>query len=425
MNTSASWQFSPRRLLGDALLVARGTIVGQGPFVLVTPLITRLFSAADLGVYGVALAFVGIAAPVAGLRLELAAMSARDPQDARALTLLAALALVPVSLVSTALLCVLKAFNVGSYGALSWGLVGVTGATVAAAGLYSVLRAWLARHGQFRMIANSLTLQGWLRAAIPVLLSPFAPGAALLLSAELAARASSVYLMLRGRSLRRAGIPALRERLQRYWKYPLLIAPSALIDAAATMLPLPILASFFGLGAAGKFAVAQRVVLLPAALIVGSVGDVFHAHAANAGGDRPEAVGRFVAVTAVRLLLLALLVYTPVAVIAPFVAGAVFGSDWADVGVMMGLLVPLCIAQTTVSPISRGLLLSGREERKLFADVICLALPVTALYLTRGHSLLLAIACFSAAATLAYASYYVVIVRALQSGVRRDAGRDE
>jgi hypothetical protein len=91
----------------------------------------------------------------------------------------------------------------------------------------------------------------------------------------------------------------------------------------------------------------------------------------------------------------------------------------------MGLLVPLCIAQTTVSPISRGLLLSGREERKLFADVICLCLPVAALYLSRRQSLLVAIAAFSAAATVAYACYYVVIVRALQRGMPRDDARDE
>jgi len=77
-----------RRLLGDALLIARGTVFGHAPFVLVMPLITRLYPPAELGLYGLALAFVGIAAPVAGLRFELAAISARDSDDARALLLL-------------------------------------------------------------------------------------------------------------------------------------------------------------------------------------------------------------------------------------------------------------------------------------------------------------------------------------------------
>ena len=38
---------------------------------LVTPLITRLYPSVQLGIYGLALAFVGVAAPVAGLRFEL------------------------------------------------------------------------------------------------------------------------------------------------------------------------------------------------------------------------------------------------------------------------------------------------------------------------------------------------------------------
>jgi lipopolysaccharide exporter len=386
-------------------------------------LITRLFAAGDLGIYGVAAAFIGIAGPVAGLRFELAALSARDPHDARALTWLSALSIVPVTLAATGVLCLLKVLDIGSYGALSWSLVSITGGTVAVAGVYSTVRCWRAREGRFRLIANSLTLQGCLRAAIPVLLAPLSAGAALLLSAEFVARASSIWVMVRGSGVTRE--PAgprltyltLRSRVQLYWKYPLLLAPSTLIDAAATMIPIPMLASNYGLAAAGKFALVQRLVLLPVALIVGSVGDVFHAHAATVADARDNAVGHFVAATAKRLLLLALLVYVPVAVVAPMVGGWLFGAQWSDAGPMMALLTPLCVAQTTVSPISRGLLLSGREERKLIADVVCLVLPVLALTLARSQPLLVGIACFSASATIAYAIYYVVIVRALKAAM--------
>ena len=420
MTVRTGWWKPSRRLLGDTLLIARGTVIGQAPFVLATPLITRLFPAAELGIYGVALAYVGITAPIAGLRFELAAISARNEEDARALLVLSALLIVPVTLACTALLCLLKSRAIGSYGALSWWLVALTGATVAAGGAYSTLRSWLARSTRFRVVANSLTLQGWLRAAIPVLFAPVAAGAVLLVSAELAARLSSVLLMARRSGLYallakpRLSAGSLRERAARFWKYPLLLAPSALIDAAATLLPVPIVATCYGLGAAGKFALVQRLVVLPAALIVGSVGDVFHAHAANILGQRREAVGGFLAMTAGRLLLLATVVYVPVGLLAPFTAGWVFGRQWSDIGIMIAALAPLCIAQTTVSPISRGLLLSGREERKLIADVVCLVLPLTTLYLTSRWPIIIAITCYSLAATFANGVYYLIIVQALK-----------
>jgi O-antigen/teichoic acid export membrane protein len=153
--------------------------------------------------------------------------------------------------------------------------------------------------------------------------------------------------------------------------------------------------------------------MLPAMLIVSSVGDVFHAHAASLTDQHGNAVSTLVASTGGRLLLLALAVYLPVALVAPFTAGWVFGREWVDAGPMITVLAPLCIAQTTVSPISRGLLFSGREERKFVADAACLVLPVMTLYLARTQPMIVAVACFSVAATGAYGIYYLVVVQAL------------
>ena len=422
MSATTSLPTPARRLLGDALLVARGTVLGQAPFVLVMPLITRLYPPAEVGVYGLALAFVGLAAPVVGLRFELAAISARDSDDSRALLLLSALAIVPVTGLCSALLCGLKVMGLGAYDALPWPIVAATIATVAASGAYSTLRSWLVRRHRFPLVATSLTVQGCVRAALPVMLAPLGAGAGLLLAAELVSRLSAVGLMLQRSgalaALRAVRIPAraLYERAVRFWKYPLLLGPSALIDAAATALPVPVLASCYGLAAAGKFALVQRLVMLPAALIAGSLGDVFHAHAADVAGRDPAATAGFLTSTAARLLLFAVAVYVPVALLAPFTAGWLFGAQWADAGPMIAVLAPMCIAQTVVSPLSRGLLLSGREEHKLLADFACLVLPLAALYLASGHDMIFAVACFAAASVLAFLIYYWVIVRALRRG---------
>jgi O-antigen/teichoic acid export membrane protein len=415
-----------RRLLGDALLIARGTMVGQAPFVLVMPLVTRLYAPVELGLYGLALAFVGVAAPIAGLRFELAAISARDRADSRALLLLSALAILPVTALCTALLCGLKVLGLGSYNALPWWMVGATAAIVAASGLYSTLRCWLVRHYRFQQVATALTVQGFVRAAMPIALVPLGAVAGLLLASELIARLSAIGLMLRHgavqAALRAVRIPpaALRERATRFWKYPVLLGPSALIDAAATALPVPVLATCYGLPAAGKFALVQRLVMLPAVLIVGSVGDVFHAHAADMAHQQPTATVGFLANTAWRLLLFAVAVYLPVALLAPFTAGWVFGSEWTDAGAMIAVLAPTCIAQTVVSPLSRGLLISGREEQKLVADIAFLLVPISALYLASSRPLIVAIASFSAASVLSFVIYYLVIRQALR-GVRSAA----
>ena len=412
---------SQRGLLSDVVRVARGTVIGQAPFVLVTPLIARLYPAAELGVYGLAMAFIGIVGPVCGLRFELAAISSRDRTEAQALLLLSVITAMPVAVISTALLYVLKILRWGSYDALSGWIVFAAGIVIAATGAYSSLRCWLVRRHRFGLVASSLTLQGCARAAIPLLLAPLGAVASLLMVAELSARLSTVALMVRKGALLRAlrdtrvSAQSLLSAAQRYWKYPVLLSPSALIDAAAIGLPVPILASCYGLAAAGKFALIQRIMLLPAALITSSVGDVFHAHASRLADQRGH-VGQFLAATAARLSLFALVVYVPIALIAPLVAARVLGPEWAGAGTMMAALTPLCIAQTIVSPMSRGLLLSGREERKLLADLLCLVLPLTTLYVARRWELLVAIIAFSIAAVIANGLYYLIIVGSLRAG---------
>jgi O-antigen/teichoic acid export membrane protein len=98
----------------------------------------------------------------------------------------------------------------------------------------------------------------------------------------------------------------------------------------------------------------------------------------------------------------------------PFTAAWVFGRQWADAGLLISALAPLCMAQSVVSPISRGLLLNGCAERKLLADLVCLIPPNTTVYLMRGKPMFTAVACYSAAAVLALAVYYVVMVKSLQ-----------
>jgi len=131
------------------------------------PLITRLYPPADSGSTVWRWHSLGVAAQVVGLALELAAISARDRDDSRALLLLSALAILPVTCVCSVVLCGLKVLGIGSVQRSAVVDRGGHCATIATVGAYSTLRCWLARRHRFRLVANSLiTLR--VSAGIPV-----------------------------------------------------------------------------------------------------------------------------------------------------------------------------------------------------------------------------------------------------------------
>lgn len=404
-----------RFLIRDVLRVARGGLIGQAPFVLLSPAITRLYSPTQIGIYGLAMAFVSVGAPVAGLRFELAAISAPESAIARNLLLLSGLLALPVSLLCAAALYALKSTGVASYGSLSWPMILVTVIVVWTSGVYSAMRCGAVRGHQFDVVANTLSVQGSARAVVPVALALCSRGALMLITGEVLARCASIGMLV---SKLRLGEPlrgfrpqwrALADTARRYWKYPLLMTPSALIDSLAVAIPVPMISALYGLSAAGTFALVQRLVMLPAAFIVSSVGDVYHAHATRIAGGESGDLGGLMRNTAGRLGLFALAVYVPLALLAPLCAGWVFGREWAGAGMLIAALTPASAAQTVVSPLSRGLLVEGREERKLIADVACLLVPSLSLYLASRLPLPAAVAAYSIGSVVAFGVYFCVI----------------
>ena len=108
----------------------------------------------------------------------------------------------------------------------------------------------------------------------------------------------------------------------RYSEFAYAGLPSALLDAAAMTLPLPLLASRFGAEAAGQFALAQRILQAPAVLVGKSVAEAFHARIARHVRERPEQVARFFRRTSAILTLIGLVPAVALVVVAS--AGLIF-----------------------------------------------------------------------------------------------------
>ncbi|MEO1020499.1 MAG: lipopolysaccharide biosynthesis protein, partial [Pseudomonadota bacterium] len=85
----------PRRLIGllpetpflrKLSILASGTVLGQALVILSSPLLTRLFTPAEFGVFAVFAGLAGIAGGLAGLRYEFAIPVMEADADAAALT---------------------------------------------------------------------------------------------------------------------------------------------------------------------------------------------------------------------------------------------------------------------------------------------------------------------------------------------------
>jgi len=407
-----------RPFLSHVVRLGGGTAVGQLIVMLVTPILTRLYTPYEMGLFSLFLAFIGFVWVGTGLRYEMAVVSADNDQEAGLLTCASILSSVPVAVLFGLALWVMIRLDVVSYGRLPYWSVPLAVFLLIVTQLLTSLRYWHVRRSEFSTIGKVLIAQGIGRAVVPVMAGVASLGWIGLLLGETAGRLLGVHRMLTGvclpfSAIARGGGRSLHQVCRKYWKFPLVSLPSSLLDGLALAIPFPIISRLFGIEKAGLFFLVMRLGTLPASFISASVSDVFHARVSNEYRANADGVRHIVIDTSKTLLRIGLLAYTPVVFLSPLLFGWAFGRPWAPAGWTMTILAPLALASLVVSPLSRLLLVANRQGIKLIVDVLFLCLPAAGMVICR-HCLYggfeISLLVYVLISVVLYGLYFAIIV---------------
>lgn len=369
--------------------VMSGATGAQALTLLAAPLLTRLCTPAEMGTFSVWLGVITVASLVATLRVENAMVIDHEKGQQRLcfsvvayFATLLALALVFGSLCA----CVL---GLPPLETVSWGQMAMVGlATWITANIQTTL-AYAASHRRFGTAARIKLLQaGTIAASQLALLYAGVDGAALLAGQLIGLGVG----LLAGRLLLsppRARMRLLLDREQRdylvkhqaFWRYSL---PSSLLNTVVGQLPLFMIGIHHGALAAGLFALTQRVIAAPTALIATSILEVFKRQAVH----EFELVGNCHEVYRSTFRALMLLALPPTLVLllfSPELFGWLFGDNWRPAGELARILAPLCFLNFVASPLSYVFFVAGKQKMELFWQmalfVVTVAVFVTPLTL--------------------------------------------
>lgn len=370
----------------NVIRLGGGTALGQALVIATTPIITRLYSPEQMGLMGLFISFVGFASIAVAWRYELAIVSAQDDNEANALLLISLFLVLPTSLLAGLFMLLMIRYDIISYSDLPAWAAGAAAVTLFATGAFTALRYWFVRQTDFSGVSRALVSQGAGRALVPVVLGFAHAGWAGLLAGEVAGRTLGVGRLLRQawpvmrKSLALFGRDSYTEAMKRNWKFPALLLPSTMVSVLAATLPLPAISSLFGVAAAGQFLLVWRLIQLPSGFIGDGVADVFHSRLSEAHRTNPDAVRPLLLRVAIKLGLVSLLIYVPIAFASPLVFDKIFGAKWAQAGWLMTVLAPVGLIALVVNPLSRLFAVVNRPELKLAVDGVRLLAPVLGIY---------------------------------------------
>jgi len=391
------------------------------------PLLTRLYTPADFGVLAVYGSLVSLVAVVAAMRYELAITLPEDDESAANLLLLSLGIVLFVSLLAGLGVWLLadqlvRSVNTTILKPYLWLVpLGVLGT-----GIYEALTFWAVRKKAFTTIARTRFSQSLGQVLTQAILGLLTLGPLGLLLGQVVGKTGGSGTLATliwkhdKEAIKRISASGVRRVAFRYRRFPMLSSGTALLNRVGLYLPPILLAAFYGPQVAGWFALAQRVIVLPAMVISKSVSDVYIGEAAQLIRADPHALERLFVKTAKHLTLIGAPPLGALALCAPWVFALVFGEGWREAGVYAQLMAVAFLAQFITTPLEATFAVTERQDLGLLRHTIRAVLVVGSLSLAHWARWgpVVAISLYSASMFVAYMNILVLGKRALRDAQR-------
>jgi O-antigen/teichoic acid export membrane protein len=417
-------------LTGGSLRGVGAIMAGTGGAQLIViaaqPILTRLYAPADYGVFGVAQALLMIVGAALTLRYEYAIPIAGDEGAAANLFALSIGTALAVTAAATALFIVLlpafatETADLGPYIPMLAITLFAGGIVQGFTGLATRQKAYYAiAQNRFTVSIGTLATQvvlGWQGWGAAGLITGLAGGsiAGSIRYAVRDFRSSLGMLHL----VSRAGVV---EVARRYRRFPILSAPSALLNAFGLQLPLLLFVALYGAEEGGLFALAVRVIGFPVVLVALAVGHTYHADAAQAVRENPLDVRDVFLRTTKTLALIASVPTVLAIVLSPLLFGMIFGDEWAEAGLYVSILAPMYYLLSIFSPTGSTLDVLERQELHLAREIFRILLMGGAVVAAASADLpaMPTVVAISVAGCVAYVCYGAISWRAIVSAERK------
>ena len=268
----------------DVFTLMTGTAIAQMATVLLAPIISRIYSPADMAVFATYLSFVSIFGSATTLKYELAIVLPEKDEDSMNLT---GLSVFISFIISLLIFIILYFFGIQILNIISNKKIITTSwiyfvpLAVLTIGIFNSLNYWVNRKSQYKRLALSRVTQsfGMLSSQIGFGFSPLKTSG--LIFGEIVGRVSATcvlsYKTIKNDILliRQINATKMKAQFRRYKNFPKYSLPADLLNVVTNQIPVFTLNRFFTSQMLGNYSLMERVLGVPISLIGRAVFDVF------------------------------------------------------------------------------------------------------------------------------------------------------
>jgi O-antigen/teichoic acid export membrane protein len=398
-----------------------GTALAQVLGYALSPIISRLYSPADFGIFGSFATALGIIGAGITLDYSQAIMLPKQKDEAFGLFILSCLTSVLIG-TGSFLVCLIVPNRIQDVikAPQAW-ILGLLVLGIFSSGIGQACQAWCVRVKAFKTTSTSQVIRSLTSNGTQVGLGYFRGGAAALIAAaifgDLLATLKLAKIAIKDMRCLKMGIS--RKRIwalaKKYYDFPLYSASMNVINALSLGLPIFLLTRYYGIATAGAYAFGMRILSAPMELVLRALRQVLYQKAAETHNEGGSLFSLYIKFTG-GLFGLSLMPALAIIIWAPTIFVWVFGHQWHLAGVFArGIVIWLVFMFSNLPAILCARIVRMQRQMFFFNLILLifrtLALILGGLYLSSAATVLV----FSLVSAVMNAIYIVIIGSAIKN----------
>lgn len=354
-----------------------GTTIAQAIPIAITPILTRIYSPDDFGVFSLFLAITAIAGAVSNAQYEQAIVLPVKDEDSYNLVALGISIALGFSLVLLLIVLFFKlqiAHLLGNNEIVPY--LFLIPLSTLLVGIYNSLNFFNIRKKQFENIATSQVTRSSSLGVSQVLIGLIALGSVGLIVGQILSYLSGNIILFKTlkNNYKKGDISTKKiiSQARIYKKFPIYSLPSILLNSINLNIVNFLILSLFSITTLGFYSLTQRIIGIPSRVIGSSIGQVFLQKAAEMYREIGNTEEIFLS-TFKKLALLSLPIFVILFFIAEPVFAFVFGEEWRISGTYAKILIPLAAVRFVSSTLSNTLSIHQKQQYLLVFNLVLLA----------------------------------------------------
>jgi len=376
----------------NVLVLMTGTSIGQLIPIAISPILTRIYTPEDFGVFAIFLAISGVFGSIISLRYELAIMLPETEEDAIHVFVLGFIITLVFSLLLFLIVLIFNTLIVEGLGNEKIRLwLYFIPLEVFLFGVFNLFNYFNTRVKNYKLISKSVISKSLSIMSVQLVLGTILKGAFGLIIGRLFSSIVACFVMIKGCFIikeinKSLSIKKLFPLGKKYKRFPIYSMPAVLCNTLSSHFTDILISSIYSVSTLGFYSLLQRILGVPSSLIGGAIGQVFFQEAAVEKKETGKATNSFNSVV-LKLSLIGIPIFTILYFIIKKVVVVFFGQSWAIVGDYAQILIPLFCIRFIVTSVTTVNSIFERQKVSLVWQIILLILMVLLIFIAKYNNL--------------------------------------